>query len=405
MIQEVVLGSEPNLYCGESELAWKKFEEFLLFAIDNKTGTSKSPHVPGFDVRFSPDITDRLRKTPAFGFTKAYSITRATGVRKISLRSLLTSFHTAQTKDPRDMVYGLLSLAEPSHGITPDYSKSAAELYFEIIEASLWKEPIDWKGTDDYLISFSRLLQRVLGEPFWNCEVPTIPPEMYDKQETLVLTGILGKRITWGDSSSTLTVLNNDETQTLPRKQQIWLELNSLSKHDRSSSSYSGNLPQETSTLYRQKFAITPYGCSCREHTSQDSAVFQTEARNTLASHLKHITFKSIFQHKTPHCPKHNKGARCGEIGKEEGTALLSTPSINGDYLCFFKDCDVAAVVRYKKRGTHCMEGIYSIVGHCVIDTLRPSFDNVGDSISPLENWTTKCEVEMSREILVKLTM
>lgn len=356
-----------------------------------KSDTDRNESVPGFDVIFSPAVVDKLRQTPAAGFSKAYSVTKATGIRTVSLRSLITSFHKAQTKDPRDMIYGLLALAEPSHGITPNYSKSAAEIYAEVIEASLWKQPVSWWGTDDYLASFSQLVQWVLGEPFWEGERPKCLPEAYDKHKNLVVTGILGKRISWGNSPSKLSLLNVDEIETLSWKQQAWLELSTPTKHIRNFSPICGNRPPKPRTFYRQKFNITPYCCNCGQNHQQDLAGHQPKA-----SHSLHRIPNSISQNKTRRCPKHNT---TGDFEKEEGSALLSTPSTNEDYLCFFKDCDVAAVVRGNQQGN------YSVVGHCVIDFLRPLFERRGASIGPLEDWTMKCEVEMSRETLQRLTM
>jgi len=74
------------------------------------------------------------------------------------MRSLITAFSTAKAQYPRDMVYGLLALLDPSQEIAPDYAKTICELYVDVLKVSVWKQPTDWKGADHYLVSFSHLL-------------------------------------------------------------------------------------------------------------------------------------------------------------------------------------------------------------------------------------------------------
>lgn len=281
------------------------------------------------------------------------------------------------------MIYGLLVIADPSDGIKPDYSKSAAQIYAEIIEASLWKQPITWNGPDNYLVSFSHLLQRVLGEPFWDGELLKCAPEACDNLGNLVMAGTIGKRISCRVSPSTLTELRIDEIEILPGKKQVWLE--------QSFSPSCENKPLKSRTIYRQKFNLTPYYCNCRQNNTLNSANLRTAAHDFM-----HKVPTSTVQQKKCHCWQHIGPT---DIDKEQGSVLLLNPCVDGDFLCFFKDCDVAAVVRSNEQGT------YSIVGHCVVDTLRPFFTCQRASRSLLEDWTIKSEVEMNREILQRLTM
>jgi hypothetical protein len=161
-------------------------------------------NIPGYDL--SPKLAVEIQSTPAVEFLKSFQITKSAGIGRSSLRSLITAFCKAQAKDPRDMVYGLLALSTSSRSanFTPDYNKPTHELYVEVLKASMWRQSSPWSGPDQYLVSFSHLLQQVFGDPFWyrNCNRPlrmkSCVPGSYDLDEMLIVRGILGKKIVWG---------------------------------------------------------------------------------------------------------------------------------------------------------------------------------------------------------------
>lgn len=45
----------------------------------------------------------------------------------------------SECKDPQDKIYGLLSLSNEHHSISPDYGKSVLDPYLEVLTATQWK--------------------------------------------------------------------------------------------------------------------------------------------------------------------------------------------------------------------------------------------------------------------------
>ena len=268
-----------------------------------------------------PEIKEFFR-SPAAEFVKACHLAEAAaGPRKSSLRFLITSFSNSQTTDKRDMVYGLLALSAPED-ITPDYSKSIPELYFDVLKASIWKHPVEWSGRDHYLVSFSQLFQRVLGDPYWDKTLRTFVgsrtalPDIYNVNDVVVVKGILAKRMIWGAAESHTSTKDSQDLQRL--------------------------------TAFKRG--------------QPPSVVSQT--------FLPYAYYNAT----------------------QGGSALLLNVCGEGDYLCFFKDCEVAAVVRLKGGSG----GTYTVIGRAIMER-TPHVD--------FKYWTTGCDVEMSLETLQMLTM
>jgi hypothetical protein len=58
------------------------------------------------------------------------------GLKSVSIKELFTSFQERHCSDPRDMVFGLLGLADADEGIIkPDYRKSASEVYTDFVSS------------------------------------------------------------------------------------------------------------------------------------------------------------------------------------------------------------------------------------------------------------------------------
>jgi hypothetical protein len=255
------------------------------------------------------------------------------------LRSLVTSFHGAMTTDPRDQIYGLLGIAASTEDITADYSKTAAELYINVLRSSTWHSIY----IDHYLVHFSEMLQRALGNPFWDNDKKlfvTLGHDLSIKKRTnqvLYVRGILGKRIEW-----------------IPgRRLYPWVE----------------TLAEQSRTPSRLQTMLDEKGFK-GGRTFQRITAFDAGTNN------------SVFYQRFVIYPYFNKPT-------EEGSALISQMPNPDDYLCFFKDCDIAAIVRLKTGSSD----IYVVVGRALVVQYPNFYD-----------WTMECNVEFTLQSLQILT-
>jgi hypothetical protein len=308
-------------------------------------------------------------------FLKAFRVTKSGGVGCSSLRSLITSFARSQAKDPRDMVYGLLALsdsAEDTDNFTPDYTKPPHELYMKVVKASLWKSGSVWSGADNYLVSFSRLLQQVFCDPFWNSKRDTplwmkdvFPSsyESYDLGEILEVGGLVAKKVQWDPCNTTIWE-NGSFTSSMPG------DFRSL-RHG-----------LYGSRLEPKDFAWLNHGSTsnAKDIVPLNNLEAQEEARSILEfnSGKRALVYNQTF-------------TALGYWGSSQsGSILLSTPVREGEYLCCFKDCEVAAIVRENRPG------VYSIVRHAIV---------WGNDLHPPKNWMVEYTLRLSFERLQMLTM
>lgn len=255
-----------------------------------------------------------------------------------SLRSLVTSFHGSITSDPRDQIYGFLGIAAPAKEVTADYSKTAAELYIDVLKASVWRS----NYIDHYLVHFSEVLQRALGDPFWDVDKRSFVPIGHDlsTQKTanvaLRVRGILGKRITWAPKSNTKQLLGIVEK---PARQSVLQNMlaDKEFKGSRTFQQITAFNKEPNSDVFLQRFTIEPYF----------------------------------------------------NASSYEGSALLSQTPNPGDYLCFFKDCKITAVVRLKSGSNH----TYMVIGRTITNQHTSFYD-----------WTMECDVEFTLQSLQLLT-
>jgi hypothetical protein len=118
-IQEVNANKERLLHCGREEVLWDRVSLVACY-ITMETAFSK-----------------------AFGFTNAYCWWAATVTTDLVLpKNWLSMLYLASnfsSLDPRDVIYGLRGMMELGKGaelLEPDYSKSAAEVYRDSVEAA-----------------------------------------------------------------------------------------------------------------------------------------------------------------------------------------------------------------------------------------------------------------------------
>ena len=115
IIQEILSASSVVILCG-SKLLDMKYLAAASSAADR-----------GYEVEF-----------PGISLAKQYAQHLHTGeTQGASLWDLLTLCQScnSQCEDPRDKIYGLLSLANDNTNLVPDYSKSTLHLYIELINS------------------------------------------------------------------------------------------------------------------------------------------------------------------------------------------------------------------------------------------------------------------------------
>lgn len=143
IVQEILSSSAVKLLCGASSISLK---DFMV------------PHAALRERLFmtgeSRQTMDEIMKSSAYLIVRAYKY-RDEGFTLGSLLKLVSSCDS-RCQDPRDKIYGVLSLARDVHGIRPDYGKSLLELYFDIMkEGTAGCLYID--GLQGYLKPYSEL--------------------------------------------------------------------------------------------------------------------------------------------------------------------------------------------------------------------------------------------------------
>lgn len=128
IIQEVVKGQRISVHCGDESVDWDVLEEL-----------TKSLPLPyqyvGLSAFQSKDLGLLLSKIENTLMPLVWL--RMQGELDLSLLLAMTCNSTAT--DPRDMIYALLGIATPSHGITVDYGKSLSELFTDTTRSMIQK--------------------------------------------------------------------------------------------------------------------------------------------------------------------------------------------------------------------------------------------------------------------------
>jgi hypothetical protein len=173
IIQEVLLANELEIICGGYSVSWRAFAalarelarydfdslspNYVVSSDDRPVGSSGT-HM-GYDIRV-------LEETAAFGVLgyklRRHSFAHLAEVLKISLSS--------KCKDPRDKVYAVLALVDPSatvRSLVVDYGQSLEQLYLDVMKSC---EADYARDTSKDLFElarefgdFSILLENVLG--------------------------------------------------------------------------------------------------------------------------------------------------------------------------------------------------------------------------------------------------
>jgi hypothetical protein len=155
IIQELQAAKRIELYCGSKVMAWATFKRVVgekhLWKLLDKWLDSYVSVKCGGSVTSSPAgvLVRRKRSTTS------------------TLKKLLYLHANSQCEDPRDKIYGLLSLASDCQngGLRPDYSISTCQLYHNTM---LWCCDTSPSAKIEQVLNFSTLLLRILGDPFWD---------------------------------------------------------------------------------------------------------------------------------------------------------------------------------------------------------------------------------------------
>ena len=125
IVQEVLLAQRPVVYWGTGVVDWNFFR-FLLININEK------------DLRFMSTAAQEVLLLPTADLARTIArlCNQRFGGRPMSLIDCFVIGHQRSTTDPRDHIYGVLSLVDDA-GIVPDYSISAEKLYRNVVQHTI----------------------------------------------------------------------------------------------------------------------------------------------------------------------------------------------------------------------------------------------------------------------------
>ncbi|KAF2657196.1 hypothetical protein K491DRAFT_691212 [Lophiostoma macrostomum CBS 122681] len=118
--QEIILAREVTLFCGPDKVPWSAFDSLVM---DHASYTKKSQRSLQYTNVLALCNGRNERKKPE-------------GNPGLDLVSLLRAHGQSKCQDPRDKIYGLLSLLskdDPGRKITPDYARSNFDLFRQIV--------------------------------------------------------------------------------------------------------------------------------------------------------------------------------------------------------------------------------------------------------------------------------
>jgi hypothetical protein len=137
-IQEFVLAEkDPEIHLGHVSISW---EAFKMYIVGFRVCDVKHDHIAG-----APELLDYLYEFIQPKWT-VHSLNRLRLARSsLTLADALVVTKQFQATDPRDKVYGILGLLDPSahtKAITIDYSKSIREVIIDIAKVFVTNEPL-----------------------------------------------------------------------------------------------------------------------------------------------------------------------------------------------------------------------------------------------------------------------
>ncbi|KAJ9604904.1 hypothetical protein H2200_010293 [Cladophialophora chaetospira] len=166
IVQELSCAPHVVLFGGGEELEWDLLATFL----------GDRPYADAFHGTFGhqDDLCPLLKEI-------FVDVQRIQHQRKIvrsfshpsALLDVLARFRDTEASDPRDKIYGLLGLVSERHGIIPDYSKSAQEVFIEVTAAHInMTETLDIICQNPFQPKFRRRVEdmRSITLPSWTAD-------------------------------------------------------------------------------------------------------------------------------------------------------------------------------------------------------------------------------------------
>jgi hypothetical protein len=160
IIQEILLPSVVTVQCGTHEVSWRD----LGHVFNNLTAFVHASYQ--FSISSSaPFRLNQQIKSNAGG----YSSTRIDGFIPPKLADLVLQFKGAQCEDPRDTVFGLLSLAQSCcrDAVQADYSKSPEQICNTLLIHQITHHPPEISGSKslDIAADIQELCQTIVFRP------------------------------------------------------------------------------------------------------------------------------------------------------------------------------------------------------------------------------------------------
>lgn len=140
IIQEVLVARNAIVQCGHEVLKWEDFTKFKDHFTFSGLKTPRDDNFNDLHGTLASSL-ERYRNRYQLGLC--------------SLRSLLLEFSTSKCSDERDMIYGLVGLANDASSLCIDYTKSAFDVFADVILLEKYKDC-------NTVIAFSQFLQRLL---------------------------------------------------------------------------------------------------------------------------------------------------------------------------------------------------------------------------------------------------
>ncbi|EPE33450.1 hypothetical protein GLAREA_06463 [Glarea lozoyensis ATCC 20868] len=353
VIQEIVLAKSITIYSGYHMLQWSD----LAKACRNRDGVGIPPEMAKQGLRLLQDsiaaFLERSRTEPETGRT---------------LLNLLHACQDSHATDVRDMVYGLLGIANDSSFLEVDYKKSALELWQYLVK--LQNNPPE--GTNSYTFSGDKSTTMYFAQFLWDVlaisphEIKSLPPSSPTLTlqgywtDTIIQLGPLGSEII---AARRTTQVGNHHTYKDWRH-----ELKISDPNWNLSVLQSVHLPtifHNTSPLLAEPNPVNSATISVSDLKFANAQPRPKEARPWNPRPHAKLTRNCHFKrHLDP--TDHEK---CWDIYRfvvtEGGQIGWSHDSVRpGDLVCRFKETDIALLLRSRGSGG---DGKFDVVGRIML--------------------------------------
>ncbi|MCJ1266814.1 hypothetical protein MMC22_006699 [Lobaria immixta] len=175
ILQELAVASSATIICGQQQILWEDFWDLI----------SGLKTIGAWHKAFATSGSDEL--SPSFLYDRLSSIANikemVAKTRFIPLAEALKQSKWSLATDSRDKIYALLGICFGTHGIVPNYTRSATELYREVAKYLLFGHNNLNPSTNSGhhimgILSEAESSDRRLSLPSW---VPEWKAPLYDR--------------------------------------------------------------------------------------------------------------------------------------------------------------------------------------------------------------------------------